>query len=184
MTDTWRIEGAPPNRKPFMDVSAVAASVASGAVDRAVKEAGLIGLAALRQQVASIGRVTGNLANSVMMRVEVRGPGRVFARVGFHHAGGRHAHLVEYGTLPRATKTKGIFSSAASRGKWVGMGTYPQNFISGKEFVRGMPALRPLQKSMEKARAQMTAVLEGRMRVAALAAIRAGAARELQGSAA
>jgi hypothetical protein len=132
----------------------------------------------------SIGRVTGNLANSVMMRVEVRGPGRVFARVGFHHAGGRHAHLVEYGTLPRATKTKGIFSSAASRGKWVGMGTYPQNFISGKEFVRGMPALRPLQKAMEKARAQMTAVLEGRMRVAALAAIRAGAARELQGSAA
>ena len=30
----------------------------------------------------------------------------------------------------------------------------------------------------------MAAVLEGRMRVAALAAIRAGAARELQGSAA
>jgi uncharacterized membrane protein (UPF0127 family) len=64
------------------------------------------------------------------------------------------------------------------------MGTYPMNFISGKEFVRGMPALRPLQKAMQKARSQMTAVLEGRMRVAALAAIRAGAARELQGSAA
>ena len=184
MSDTWRIDGAPPGKKPFMDVSAVAASVASGGVERAVKEAGLIGLAELRQQVAGIGRVTGNLANSVMLKVEVRGPGRVSARVGFHHDGGRHAHLVEYGTLPRSTKTKGIFSSAASRGKWVGMGTYPQNFISGKEFVRGMPALKPLHKALEQSSAQMAAVLEGRMRVAALAAIRAGAARELQGSAA
>jgi uncharacterized membrane protein (UPF0127 family) len=64
------------------------------------------------------------------------------------------------------------------------MGTYPMNFISGKEFVRGMPALKPLHKALEQSSAQMAAVLEGRMRVAALAAIRAGAARELQGSAA
>jgi hypothetical protein len=185
MSQGFTITGTPEGKRPFMDVSAVAGSLRGESIARIVSQAAAIGLAALRVEVNAIGRVTGNLAGSVAARID-RGSGAgASARIGFdRNNGGQHAHLVEFGTQPRDTKTKGIFSSAGKRGRWIGMGSYPTNFISGKEFVRGGPALRPLHKALEKSRAQMAAVLAGRMRTAGTAAIRAGASAELKGSAA
>jgi len=161
--------------KPRIDISAVEVELRGDRMALAVAKAAAIGLAALRTQVNSIGRVTGNLANSVMLRVARSvGPFKAFAEVGFAHEGGQHAHLVEYGTEPRTTKSKGIFSSAKKRGKWKGMGTYPQNFISGREYVRGMPALYPLQKAMNKSSSQMSQVLYAEMNRVGNAAIEAG----------
>ena len=74
-----------------------------------------------------------------------------------------------------------MFSSWKSRGKWVGMGSYPSNFFSGREYVRGMPALYPLQKAMNKSRAQMSSVLRVELGKVGTAAIEAGS-KELKGS--
>ena len=168
--------------KPAINVNVIARELADGSMGQAVGRAAAIGLVALQSQVNSIGRVTGNLRNSVIMRVAPSsGRHKAFAEVGFSQDGGQHAHLVEYGTLPRTTKSKGVFSSWKTRGKWVGMGSYPSNFFSGREYVRGMPALYPLQKAMNKSRSQMSSVLRVELGKVGTEAIDAGT-KELKGS--
>lgn len=181
----WYLESTAPVGFPAhkaINVSAIEKELASGSLGRAVGQAAAIGLAALHTQVSALGKVTGNLSNSVMLRVApAAGENKAFAEVGFAHEGGQHAHLVEYGTAPRAVKTKGVMSSWKKRGKWVGMGTYSRDFVTSKKVVGAMPAKYPLQKAMNKSRAQMTDSLYSQVGRVGTAAIEAGT-KELKGS--
>jgi hypothetical protein len=176
----------PKHNRPYINVSAASDLLDSGPLGAAVTQAAVPGLAALHAQVNSLGRVTGNLSNAVAMWVQPdAGENKAFAEIGFLHEGGQHAHLVEYGTKPRARTTSAVFSSWNSkrvgRGKWTGAPVYPRNFISAKPVVAASPARYPLQKAMNKSRAQMAGILYSELEKTGTAAIES-AAKDLQGS--
>jgi hypothetical protein len=140
--------------------AAEAASVAN--VEPCVIAAARVGEAALRAEVGKLGRVTGNLADSIGTRVE-RGTWRVAADVGFFGPGSKHAHLVEFGTVIRYRTSKGVSSSWNTRGRWVGVGVYPVNFVTRATNLGAMPAFRPLETARGVATDAMTAAAMSRL---------------------
>lgn len=148
------------------------------ALEQACERAAQPGLSALRAEVATIGRVTGNLAASVGVKTKIylSRIGRPTAKfgtavvlVGFMKDKAHHAHLVEFGTGLRARRQSAAFSS---KGRFVGA----QPFVSRARFVGRMPALHPVGKAFLASEGAMKASLEAEMGKLMEAAARSAAA--------
>jgi hypothetical protein len=125
-----------------------------------VAAAAKVGEAALRMEVGRLGRVTGNLANSIGTRLERTPRGGVSAEVGFFGGGAPHAHLVEFGTVVRFRSRKGVSSSWNTRGRWAGVGVYPANFVTRAANLGAMPAFRPLANARRAALESMVSSMD------------------------
>jgi hypothetical protein len=126
----------------------------------AVAAAAKIGEDALRAEVGKLGRVTGNLADSISTRLERTPRGSVSASVGFFGGGAPHAHLVEFGTAVRYRSRKTVSSSWKSRGQWVGVGVYPANFVTRAANLGAMPAFHPLANARRAALESMVSSMD------------------------
>lgn len=131
-------------------------------LEPAVVAAAKVGEAALRAEVAKLGRVTGNLASSIGTKI-TRDGSRVFADVGFFGPKAAHAHLVEFGTVARFRRGAGAASSWNTRGRWVGMGVYPKNFVTRGPSLGTMPAFRPMTNARNSAFAGIEAEVSSRL---------------------
>lgn len=148
---------------PALNVSGARAAASTAAIEPSVKAAARIAMAALDAEVAKLGRVTGNLAESVGVRTAPTGASRSAVDVGFFGPGAKHAHLVEYGTVLRTRRSPGVASSWNTRGKWVGLGTYPTNFVTRAVSLGAAPAQHPLENARRAAGAAMEKALEAGM---------------------
>lgn len=154
----------------FLDADAASDAASASAIAPAVQAAAKVAEAALRAEVSKLGKVTGNLAASVGVRSGTDG-GVAYADVGFFESGSPHGHLVEYGTVVRTRRSAGIFSSWSSRGRWVGMGTYPQNFVARSPNAGAMPAFHPLQNARQASSEPAAAIVEQGLAGVAQAAV-------------
>jgi len=134
-----------------LNVVAMYNGLTSASLSPVVAEAAKIGQATLRGEVGRLGWVTGNLANSIGVKLERTARGRVTADVGFFGPHAQHAHLVEFGTVIRFRSRKGVSSSWNTRGRWAGVGAYPSNFVTRAANLGAMPAFKPLANARQAA---------------------------------
>lgn len=145
-----------------LNAKAAADGLTAASLEPSVVAAAKVGEAALRAEVAKLGRVTGNLAASIGTKI-TRDEGKVSADVGFFGPKAAHAHLVEFGTVARFRKGAGAASSWNTRGRWVGMGVYPQNFVTRGPSLGTMPAFRPMANARNSAFAGIEAAANNRL---------------------
>jgi hypothetical protein len=134
-----------------LNIAAAANCLTASNLTPSVAAAAKIGQATLRAEVGRLGRVTGNLANSIGVKLERTARGGVAADVGFFGPTAKHAHLVEFGTVIRFRSRKGVSSSWNTRGRWAGVGVYPSNFVTRAANLGAMPAFQPLANARRAA---------------------------------